>query len=772
MKINEFAIWKYGPLSGAGKMELSSFNLFYGPNEQGKTLTIDALVKLLLGKGYKEFKDINRVDQTPEGYLIIEMNGGETEKLPEAGDLTRFTGLTAAECRNIFIIRDSDLSISQENEFYKGVTNRLTGLRSEEIEHIKARLRELARLTPGGDFQDTSPQKLKSSLARARQLVEQISEQARSLEEEGYDKFEIELAHIKGQIASIGQQLKRYEEARRREIYQRGSDALQSLREACRKAAALDKFNRDDLERWQLLQSKTEPLQKKEQGTREDLGSAQEELRQDREQVRRYELLVQELERTAALFSEQVEPKLKDYLNVSRELAGQESLGGNLFTPRAAMFAAALLLISLAGAILRPSLWWFFPLAGGSLAFILIFIGIRFGLARKKGRLAASWQEISARAAELGARADHSEELLGWWGDFKRRQVDEEQRFNEAKNKVALQDTLVERFESELNDLADEMKQAEQKLRKLMQLAKVSSLQEYRQKLEAKLELENQVQQQKAVLESHFSLPGNLSLPEKISTWESRLKSLEPYAGLGTGLYYSEQETSQLEHKLERFRGRQEELEEKWSKYRQQLQEIEQSVNGIFSEEIGFIHCQTLADLEAAGKSLQQWIDTHKDSRQWALTATELFDQIAAEEEQKVLELFGKESLVSRYFSEITSSRYGGVLFDPEQRKIMVSPAEGPALCAGQLSGGAYDQLYFSIRLALGEKLLAGGRGFFILDDPFIKADPDRLRILLNMLLQVADSGWQVLYFSAKGEVRDTLQGELQSGRVKEFNFG
>ena len=73
MRIKEFAIWKYGPLAGAGKMELGDLNLFFGPNEQGKTLMIDALVKMLLPKGYREFEGkIDRVDELPEGYVILE----------------------------------------------------------------------------------------------------------------------------------------------------------------------------------------------------------------------------------------------------------------------------------------------------------------------------------------------------------------------------------------------------------------------------------------------------------------------------------------------------------------------------------------------------------------------------------------------------------------------------------------------------------------------------------------------------------------------------
>ena len=88
-----------------------------------------------------------------------------------------------------------------------------------------------------------------------------------------------------------------------------------------------------------------------------------------------------------------------------------------------------------------------------------------------------------------------------------------------------------------------------------------------------------------------------------------------------------------------------------------------------------------------------------------------------------------------------------------------------------RLSGGAADQLYFAIRLALGKRLLGGGTGFFILDDPFVKADPFRLTTLLGMLEQIVSQGWQVLYFSAKGEVKAALQEGIECGRVKLFTM-
>jgi exonuclease SbcC len=91
---------------------------------------------------------------------------------------------------------------------------------------------------------------------------------------------------------------------------------------------------------------------------------------------------------------------------------------------------------------------------------------------------------------------------------------------------------------------------------------------------------------------------------------------------------------------------------------------------------------------------------------------------------------------------------------------------DGKILRAEKLSGGAYDQLYFSIRLALGEKLLKGKKGFFIMDDPFVKADPDRLHKQIEMLKKISELGWQVMYFSAKGEINDALKGDISRDTI------
>lgn len=94
MKVTQFSITRYGPLSPGKIFNLGDFNIFYGPNESGKTLTVDALIKLLFqGKDQKksqnslysqlrDFEKIDRVDEKPEGFVVIESDGKQY-KLPE-----------------------------------------------------------------------------------------------------------------------------------------------------------------------------------------------------------------------------------------------------------------------------------------------------------------------------------------------------------------------------------------------------------------------------------------------------------------------------------------------------------------------------------------------------------------------------------------------------------------------------------------------------------------------------------------------------------------
>jgi exonuclease SbcC len=144
----------------------------------------------------------------------------------------------------------------------------------------------------------------------------------------------------------------------------------------------------------------------------------------------------------------------------------------------------------------------------------------------------------------------------------------------------------------------------------------------------------------------------------------------------------------------------------------------------------------------------------------------EIFDEIQTEDKNKVTTLFGEDSVVSDLFKEITGGFYKSVRLDSEGQKIQVERNDGEFFGAEQLSAGTYDQLYLSIRLSLGQKLLKGEKAFFIMDDPFIKSDKKRLERQMHILSKISQNGWQILYFSAKDEVKDALKDYIENGSV------
>jgi len=62
--------------------------------------------------------------------------------------------------------------------------------------------------------------------------------------------------------------------------------------------------------------------------------------------------------------------------------------------------------------------------------------------------------------------------------------------------------------------------------------------------------------------------------------------------------------------------------------------------------------------------------------------------------------------------------------------------------------------------------MLRGQKGFFILDDAFLTSDAERLGRQFDMLRDLAEDGWQIIYFSVKDETRRVLNDDIEAERV------
>lgn len=749
MKISEFEVRRYGPLHLRKKIKLGDFNLIYGLNETGKTLTIEALIRILLGRKIKKFRGIDRVNETPEGYIVIKTKEGD-RKIPDHGRLSDITDLTPSECRNIFIIRDSDLSVEEE-EFYTEITDRLTGLKSREINSLKEMIRELTKLTHTNRFLNTGEEKLKDRMEGAVLLSEEVELLINKATEENLDPLEEEYIHIKDDIDEKEKLIEEYENARRREQFNKGTLSLQVKEDALRKIDELKDYNNEDYQKWRDAERENIQLNKKLSEHRIRIKEKEMQSKDLEEEINElnYEF---DLMRKKKSTLDQIHPRLENIKNREIEIQGREEKAK--FYRNFVWIFYVLLGISIVGLFLRPALpvliltLLFLILTLFSLAYQYRFTLSRAGIKRDLERIRMELSTIGLEGERVEEINKNIEEFYQVYG----------QREDKHLTKEAEKKSLFDGIRALKNSRQEIEKQIEANtliIDRIKDMTREVDREGYGERLKEKDEHLKFIRDQENILSTLFGETG----------WVEKLEELKEFKDKSPDVDYDEKTFRGLKEELDKSKERLKKLDNMMDSFQGELKEVERGANNIFIK--GEIICNGTLDLKKLKKQLDDFIRDNNNKRGNAITAIEILNAIGEEEREKVEALFGEKSSVSEYFSKITKGFYEKVEFNRDINGIVAYLSDGKRLNAEQLSGGAYDQLYLSVRLALGEELLSGEKGFFILDDPFIKASPDRLKSQMDLLKEVKGYGWQIIYFSAKGEVKEMLEKEIQDGSVK-----
>lgn len=764
MRIKEFHITRYGPLKYRESVMPGDFTLFYGNNEDGKTLTIDALVKFLLGRNVKVFNQIDRVGENPEGFLIIEDNDGREIKFPESGNILSAAGLTQSEYRNIFIIRNSDLSIDREGDFYTNITDRLTGLRMEEIHCIMEGLIEIAKITPRGAFRDVSGEKLKTRIESAAGLGKKIDSLNEKLISEEYDGLVEKLVLQAESLERFEQQILSFENARMREAYERGKASLVSLKDSIARLEGLKLYDETDETLWRDRERDINKYNEEIEQLKDELKDKESGLKAAQGQLNNEEGNFELLKEKKKQIDEDIKPQLKKYNERRLEEAGQREK--NKFLTPIWIFFLILTGLSLLSRLINPSilftaLMFFFLAAAAVTSFF------KFRRIKRKAWLAKEFEKINSSLAKFGLNGRDIDDILlnlqKFADDFSQKSAELEKTRTEKSvfenNINSIRSVRIPGLVKKIDDAKNDIAQIENK-------SGEHTLQMYSEKVTMKGECGSNIKQQENILKNLFKEREGFSMKDNMSRWEDEIKGLEGYKDKAKGLSHNENDLSKLKGERDSTRIKLDELEEQIKGFQAALVEIEREANAIFKSGVDYLHCKTSLDLKVIKDRLKSFENENEQVKNDAMDAMKIFSDIESEEKEKISALFGKESPVSGYFTEITEGRYKEVIFDQEGMRIDVIRKDGSLLKADKLSSGAYDQLYLSIRLALGDSLLKEKKGFFIMDDPFIKADTERLKRQLETLRRISGWGWQVLYFSAKGEIKELLKAGIAAEEI------
>lgn len=763
MKIKEFSIIEYGPLPDRGRFALDDFNLFYGKNESGKTLTIDALLKILNGKNIIQFKNIDRVEEKPEGFIIITDEKGKDIKLKGPKNISNIVDLSFQEFNNLFIIRDSDLTLYSENDFYNNVTDRLLGLRINDIEDIANNLREIGKLTPTGKFRNIKDEKFEERVSGAESCIQIIKDLHNKIESEQFDELEEEELFYEEKLVEIRQQIENYENSRKREIYEKGIEALNELNKNKNQIKTLEIFSEKDKENWRDYERELNRNIENKKEFIADLDEYKKELIEINEKLSSKELEFQIPDKKNKILEEDIKPELKTYEIRRGDIAMQAER--SKFFSYILIISSFLLGISLIGGMISSLLLGYILailftfLTLGAVSYKLLYL-------KNKAWLEGFIERLNLKLIKIGLSGKDFKVVYSNIQEFENNyEVKKTELQNLRKSKERLDEKLNELRDEKIPEIESKIEKFENRIIDLRDKSMVKTIKEYEEKLKIKQENENSYVNKKSILKSLFDFVGE-SDEDYISQWNSELINLEKYKEKGIGLKYKEEIINDLKEKKVQAEEDINTLNEIMNEMRKELLELERKVNSILEIKEDYLYCTTSNDLEKIREKLNHFITENNIKRDRILNIIDIFSEIKNEEKQKISKLLSKKSNVAEYFKEITNGVYTSVIFEMETGKIKVVRKDNQMIDIEKISGGTYDQLYFTIRLALGEQILQDKTGFFILDDPFLKADSERLPRQIEMLRKICNFGWQVLYFTSKDEIINALRNDIKSGYV------
>ena len=789
MKIKKIFIIRYGPLQNMDLDIGPGLQVIWGRNEAGKTLTIDAIIKMMLEGKVRDFDRINRVEEDPEGFILFEDTGGEEKKISVKKGLARYVPFAGLDLRNIFIIRDSDLTLKQECGYYKSITDKLTGMNLEKIEGLLSGIKDYGRLTrPSSDADLSDNREYGKAASLVREVRSFISDSTEYMDHAGdqkYDFLELDQLKARQDIIDIRKKIDIAEEAQNWDRYNKMSQSLDHLIRSWNEYQELKEFNQANYVVITGLELEIGSIDEKIDGLKKDF---------EKNSTRKTSIdeKIMEVQASAGPMENKKKEidRLKNELEIFNRRKSEETRETGIFQK----ILAAIFLVLVPASF--PLVY--FPTKNILVSFVLpalFFVGAviviasigRAGIGENRFKADGSMLENGFR--KLGLKIRSLEDIFGASGAF------EEEYFKICQTRESLQDQLklldIKLSETSANIRNDENRKKALIIEKekFFSTLSIYSVDEYRENLRKRNRAEsnmlsgirnmsglsgtvspNVIMQEETDTEFEKLAPDMEGLIKKWMAETGRSKPSDD-PGNGKVLKFDPVEYGDLKNNLLELQEREGMLDHRLDEHTNSLNEFQRRflhLNiGPYLKNYNAVNINTLEKLKEACGIAESFLEIINGEYNIAIGALKIFEDIKSQEETKISDLFERLG-VSGVFGEITGGKYTGVQFDSKLQTVKVIDEYERELEASKLSKGAYDQLFMAIRIAIAEEMLGEGKGFFIMDDAFLASDRYRIKKQFEILKKLADRGWSILYFSVKDEVRE-LAVKFSKNKVLEI---
>jgi len=134
---------------------------------------------------------------------------------------------------------------------------------------------------------------------------------------------------------------------------------------------------------------------------------------------------------------------------------------------------------------------------------------------------------------------------------------------------------------------------------------------------------------------------------------------------------------------------------------------------------------------------------------------TGVIEEFRQDEDRSIVEGLNSEEVTSPL--HLLTGHYREIRLSPEKDLVLVSD-DDDLYRLSELSTGAREQVFLSLRMGFASRAMGGETSFLILDDAFQHSDWSRREKLASQILSLVQSGWQVFYFTMDDHIRDLFQ--------------
>jgi len=247
---------------------------------------------------------------------------------------------------------------------------------------------------------------------------------------------------------------------------------------------------------------------------------------------------------------------------------------------------------------------------------------------------------------------------------------------------------------------------------------------------------------------------------ERIKGKEGELKGLgveeEEYERCNPGIKFSPEKMKEIENTIDK-------LEKKQKEQSENLLNLKSEICSITHSDIS-LDWNSL--IEALYLKKEEIISELKEVESNIIAGKLVYDtieELLKEEDEKIVEVMNWEKVTSLLLT--FTRRYNKLLFDDEGNLLVSSDYETFPL--QDLSTGAKEQVILGLRIGFATRIMKQDCAFLILDDAIQHSDYKRREVLINSLVALAETGWQIIYLTMDDNIKELFEEKAKKLKNK-----